>query len=81
MKHRSTRLAAIAAGATVLLFVGGCATNRYDEVQSARDAYADCVDGWGADHERCVSLHEQLQGAEGRYRNPGGNPADDAWGR
>ncbi len=79
MTHRLTSLTAVA-GAALLLFLSGCATDRYDAVQSARVAYDECVEGWGADHERCRNLHERLQSAEGRYRNPSANPADDAWG-
>jgi hypothetical protein len=77
VKHQSSPLAALVA-ASLLLGLPGCATDRYAEVSQARDAYDDCVDGWGADHERCVSLHDSLQNAEERYR--GRNPADDAWG-
>ena len=78
MKNRKG--VAVIASLFAVACVQGCATTRYDEARSARGAYDDCVDGWGANHERCTNLHERLQEAEARYRNPAGTPSDDNWG-
>ena len=77
MRTRCFLAAALALG---LLGGPGCATDRYTEVTQAREDYERCVEGWGAEHERCVSLRERQRQAEERYRG-NSNPADDAWGR
>ena len=58
----------------------GCMRAPLEELRERREAYERCVEDWGADHERCIALHEELQDAQGRYRDPAPNAADDGWG-